>query len=106
MNKECKYQEKYYWDDLHIQHTYNCDEVPGESGYCIFHDPEYLSKKHADLQNRIQNIGSQFATKLTKYLDNKTANWIFIGYIIPGFVLSDITIERNIFFDYADIRGK
>jgi uncharacterized protein YjbI with pentapeptide repeats len=106
MNNKCKYPQKYYWDDFHNQHTYNCDEVPRDSGYCIFHDPEYLSEKLSDLENRIKILGSEFVKKMTNYKDNKTSNWLFIGHIIPGFALSNITIEQNIFFDYADIRGE
>lgn len=106
MDKKCIYPQKYYWDDSHIQHTYQCDEIPIDSGYCIFHDPEYLNEKHSDIKTRTKNLEIEFTKKLTKYIDSKTVDWLFIGHIIPGFTLDGINIEQNVFSDYADIRGK
>lgn len=106
MNEKCKYPEKYYWDDFHIQHTYRCDEIPLESGYCIFHDPDYLNPKHNDIDARFENLKEEFGKKLNRFAENKEKDWLFIGHIIPGFTLTDRVIEANVFFMYARILGK
>jgi hypothetical protein len=105
MTEKCKYPEKYYWDELGVQHTYNCDEQPTESGYCIFHDIEYLDPKNKDIKSRTEKFMIEFGKKLRYYSENKKKDWMFIGYNILGFEMKDATITQNIFFTYSRILG-
>ena len=63
-----------------------------------------MNEKHSDIKTRTKNLEIEFTKKLTKYIDSKTVDWLFIGHIIPGFTLDGINIEQNVFVDYADIR--
>ena len=105
LSGKCKYPNRYYWDELGVQHDFRCTEMPLESGYCVFHDPEFLNEKHSDIQVRIDKLISSFDKKLKEYFDRKEKNWLFIGYIIPGFELNDTVISANIFFTAAIIHG-
>lgn len=105
MSGRCKYPERYYWDDLHNQHSFKCDEAPLESGYCLFHDPEFLNVKLADFKQRADKLISSFDKKIKNYFAKKEENWLFIGYIIPGFELRNVIISANVYFTAARIRG-
>jgi uncharacterized protein YjbI with pentapeptide repeats len=106
MNEKCTFRERYYWNDAHIQHTFHCNDIPLESGYCIFHDPVFLNQKHKDADLRVQKLKDAFDKKLQEYLHNQEENWLLIGYIILGFELKNIVIEPNLFFSGARINGK
>lgn len=95
----CNYEPKFYWDDWGEQHTFECLELPLQSGYCIFHDEKFLDDpSNGDI------VKQEFMKRITEGLENKR-ELLFIGFIPPDLELHDIVVENNIYFMYARFRG-
>jgi len=94
---KCKYTEKPYWDDLHNQQMYYCDETPLPSGYCIFHDENFLDNENVHYSLNVQRIKDEFRSKFERYINEKK-ELRFIGYILPDLELPNVTISNNLYF--------
>jgi len=96
----CKYPEKSYWVLNNDIRKFNCEEKPLDSGYCIYHDPNYINPLNPDLDRNMNHLREEFTTKFKNLMD-QDADMKFIGYILPGLCLEDYTIKNDIFFSYS-----
>lgn len=97
---KCKYEEKLYWDEFNKQHTYTCKERPLPSGYCMFHDANFLNPLDTHYSHNLSRITKRFKSKLDKYIENKE-DLLFIGYNLPEITIENTTSESNAYFMYA-----
>ena len=101
---KCKYEDKPYWDDSHIQHTFSCNEFPLSSGLCIFHDRNFLNKTNKSYESNANEIRIKFKVKLEKCIESNSEG-LFIGYILPNLEMENKTITNNMYFMYSEFVG-
>ena len=100
---ECKYSEKPYWDDLNNQHTYHCDEIPSSTGYCIFHEENFLNESNPDYVENVKKIKTRFIEKFNRCI-NEGKEMLFIGYILPDLELPKVRVDNILYFMYSRFR--
>ncbi len=105
-----KYQftTKYYDYEIHDSIKFCCNEEPLASGFCIFHDKDYLQDKTNNEEHK---------RKVLDRLKQKIDQAIFydepllcIGFRLPDFSLSDLSISKEftkpVYFGESRFFGK
>jgi uncharacterized protein YjbI with pentapeptide repeats len=88
---KCQFTTKYWDYESKALVDYNCNSKDGEvldSGFCIFHDENYLQDKN-NHKEREQEVVTKLMVKVNNSIDRKEA-LLCIGYRLP-----DIKIKGN-----------
>jgi hypothetical protein len=86
-----------------IEIGFDCNEEPLASGFCIFHDKDYLEDKtNPDLPRR--KLVESLECKVNQ-AKSRNEPLVCIGYLLPEIKISE-TFSNNVFFQDATFHGK
>jgi uncharacterized protein YjbI with pentapeptide repeats len=102
---KCQFSTRYYDFEERKEVPYDCPEHDEqfvlESGFCIFHDKQYLDK-----EENHEIIEKQFQKKIKDYLSNVNDNSLFcIGYNLFGINIQSKEFPKPVYFDEVSILG-
>jgi hypothetical protein len=84
---------KYYNYKLGRWKPFNCPEEPLASGFCIFHDKDYLQDK-TNYEEHKMNVLDRLTDKVNYAISNNEP-LLCIGFLLPDFRLSDLSISKE-----------
>jgi hypothetical protein len=88
---------------------FNCTEEPLASGFCIFHDKDYLRDK-TNYEEHKTKVLDRLKDKVNRAISNNET-LLCIGFQLPEFSLSDLSIiskkfTEPVYFSAATFQGK
>jgi len=86
----CQFTTKYYDYEIGKKVDFNCREEPLASGFCIFHDKDYLQDKTNNEEHKWALLDT-----LNRKVNHAISNdepLLCIGFQLPDFSLSDLSI--------------
>ena len=105
---KCKFATQYYDYKIGKDIDFNCTEEPLASGFCIFHDKEYLQDK-TNYEEHKTKVLDRLTDKVNHAISNNEP-LLCIGFQLPDFSLSDLSItkefSRPIYFNGSQFFGK
>jgi hypothetical protein len=106
----CQFTTKYYDYETRKHVDFNCtEEEPLDSGFCIFHDKDYLQDKTNNEEHK-RKVLDRFKHKVHDARSNKKP-LLCIGFQLPDFSLSDLSIiskefTKPVYFSGANFQGQ
>ncbi len=101
----CQFTAIYWNYESKATVDYNCDSKDEEvldSGFCIFHDENYLQDKDSRKENE-QNVRGKLMAKVLKSLEKREPLFC-IGYFIPSIRINDI-FTNTVYFSKCKFQG-
>lgn len=88
---KCHFTTKYYDYEKHSWVDFDCDEEPLASGFCIFHDKDYLQDKinYEEHKRKVQN---RLKHRVNHAISNNEP-LLCMGFQLPDFSLSDLDLS-------------
>jgi len=88
---------------------FNCQELPLVSGFCIFHDKDYVQDKTNNEEHK-RAVLDRLKRKVNHAISNNEP-LLCIGYQLPEFSLSDLGIiskefTKSVYFNNSQFFGK
>jgi hypothetical protein len=98
-----------YWDyEIDKTVNFNCQEEPLVSGFCFFHDKDYLHDK-TDYDEYKRKVLERLRYKVNHAVSNKQPLFC-IGFHLTDFSLSDLSISKEstkpVYFNGSQFFGK
>jgi len=78
---------------------FECEEQALDSGYCKFHDPDYLEP---NTENEIRDL---IQKKIESAIESNSDALDCVGYILPTLNLENKKFTISVFFTYAKFKG-
>ena len=106
----CQFTTKYWDYQTRKMEDFNCDEELA-SGFCIFHDKDYLQDK-ANYEEHKRKVLDTLTHKVNNTISNNKPERLFcIGFRLPEFSLSDLSIiskefTKPVYFSGSHFFGK
>jgi uncharacterized protein YjbI with pentapeptide repeats len=110
---KCQFSTKYFDYEIPNYVEFYCQEEPLASGFCIFHDKDYLQDK-TNYEKRKRKVLHRLKRKVNHAISNNEP-LLCIGFQLPDLSLSDLSIRmefakpvyfsRSQFFGKADFSG-
>ena len=110
---KCQFTSQYYEYEIGKNVDFHCQELPLASGFCIFHDKDYLQDK-TNYEEHKTKVLDRLTDKVNHAISNNEP-LLCIGFQLPDFNLSDLSIRmeftkpvyfsRSQFFGKADFSG-
>ena len=104
---ECKFTTKYLDHEQSEYADYNCDSKDEDildSGWCIFHDENYLQDKSNNYKEHEQKVRDRLEAKVRNSID-KNEPLLCIGYHLPDFTING-NFTKPVYFMECEFRGK
>ena len=106
---KCKFATQYHDYKIGKDADFNCTEEPLASGFCIFHDKDYLQDK-----TNYEEHKTKVLDRLTDEANHTISNnepLLCIGFQLQDFRLSDLSISKEEFtkpvhFNYSKFFGE
>jgi hypothetical protein len=106
---KCQFTSKYYDYEIRKVAIFYCQEediLP--SGFCIFHDKDYLQDK-TNSEDHKMKVLDRLKHKVNHAISNNEP-LLCIGFQLPDFSLSDISISKEftvpVYFSAANFQGQ
>jgi Pentapeptide repeats (9 copies) len=103
----CQFTTKYDDHEIHNNVDFYCDEEPLASGFCIFHDKDYLHDKINNEEHK-RKLVDRLKYKLNRAGSNKPI--LCIGFKLPDFSLSALSVTKEfikpVYFSGSQFFGK
>lgn len=91
---QCEFTTKYYNYKIRKKIDFYCDDKePLGSGFCIFHDKDYLHNKSNNEEHKRKVLG-RLKHKVNDAIPNNEP-LLCIGFQLPDFNLSDLSISKE-----------
>ena len=88
---KCQFTTQYYNYEMSAEVHFNCDdEEPLASGFCIFHDKDYLHHK-TNYEEHKRKVQERFSRKINHAMSNDEP-LLCMGFQLLDFSLSDLSI--------------
>jgi hypothetical protein len=104
----CKFTTLYHDYEIGDEIHFCCPEEPLASGFCIFHDKDYLRRKTKYEEHKMKVL-DKFKHKVNYALFNNEPLYC-IGFYLPDFSLSDLSIYKDftkpVYFSDSQFFGK
>ena len=105
---KCQFTTEYYDYEIGKHVDFNCtEEEPLASGFCIFHDKDYLHDK-TNYEEHKRKVLDRLKDKVNHAISNNKP-LLCIGFNLPGFSLSDLSISKEftkpVYFSGAKFKG-
>ncbi|HZC49856.1 MAG TPA: pentapeptide repeat-containing protein [Nitrososphaeraceae archaeon] len=93
---KCKFTIQYYdYETHHKEVDFNCtEEEPLASGFCIFHDKDYLLQDKTNYEENKRKVLDRLKHKVNYAISNNEP-LLCIGFHLPDFSLSDLSSSRE-----------
>ena len=108
---KCQFTAKYYDYDYETRNSvdFNCQELPLVSGFCIFHDKDYLQDKTNNDEHK-RTVLNRLKRKV-KHAISDNEPLLCIGFQLPDSSLSDLGIiskefTKPVYFSRSQFFGK
>jgi hypothetical protein len=106
---ECKFTSQYNDYQNREAFSFYCQEEPLASGFCIFHDKEYLQDK-TNYEEHKTKVLDRLTDKVNHAISNNEP-LLCIGFQLPDFSLSDLSIISKeftipVYFNDSQFLGK
>jgi uncharacterized protein YjbI with pentapeptide repeats len=101
---KCKFNTKYHDYESRTTANFNCDEQPLASGFCIFHDKDYLLQDKTNYEEHKRNVLDSLKNKVNHAISFNEP-LLCIGFQLPDFSLSDLGIIGKEFTKAAYFNG-
>ena len=106
---KCQFTTKYYNYEIGKYGNFNCQEEESlASGFCIFHDKDYLRDK-TNYEEHKRKVLNRFKHKVNHAISNNEP-LLCIGFRLPEFNLSDLSnskeFTKSIYFNDSQFFGK
>jgi hypothetical protein len=99
---KCQFTIQYYDYETHKEVDFNCtEEDPLASGRCIFHDKDYLPNKTNNEEHKRKVLES--LKHKVNYAISNNEPLLCIGFHLPDFSLSDLSINKNLLALYISM---
>ena len=109
---KCKFTVQYkYYDHEELKQVDFCcdDKEPLASGFCIFHDKDYLLQDKTNYEEHKRNVLDRFKHKVNDAISNKKPLFC-IGFHFPDFNLSDLSkskeFTKSVYFNGSKFLGE
>ena len=99
---KCQFNAKYYDYESKAEVDYNCDSKDEDilaSGFCIFHDENYLQNKDNPEEHK-QKVSKALMDKVNDSITNNKALFC-IGYNLPPDIRIHGTFSKPVYFSHA-----
>jgi hypothetical protein len=99
---KCQFTSKYYDYEIRKVAIFYCQEediLP--SGFCIFHDKDYLQDK-TNSEDHKMKVLDRLKHKVNHAISNNEP-LLCIGFHLPDFSLSDLSINKNLLALYISM---
>jgi hypothetical protein len=104
----CRFTTWYYNYEIYENVEFNCQEEPLASGFCVFHDQDYLQDKTNNEEHK-RKVLERLKHKVNHVISNNEPLFC-IGFQLPDFSLSDLNISKDfaksVYFSNAWFLGK
>jgi hypothetical protein len=104
---KCQFTTKYYDYEIDKEVDFNCDEEPLASGFCIFHDKDYLQDNTNNEEHK-RKVQDRLKHKVNYTISNNEP-LLCIGFQLPDFILSDLSstkkFTRPVYFSRSQFFG-
>ena len=105
----CQFTIQYFNYELHKWDHFDCnDKEPLASGFCIFHDKDYLHDKINNEEHKSKILG-RLKHKVNQAISNKEP-LLCIGFLLPEFNLSDLSsnkvFTKSVYFSGSKFFGR
>jgi uncharacterized protein YjbI with pentapeptide repeats len=105
---KCKFTTQYYDYEIRKRVDFNCQGDPLASGFCIFHDKDYLQDK-TNYEEHKRNVLQRLKHKVNHATSNNET-LLCIGFQLPDFCLSELSNSENftkpVYFNCSQFLGK
>jgi uncharacterized protein YjbI with pentapeptide repeats len=107
---KCKFPSTDYYDyEINNTVEFNCQEEPLDSGFCIFHDNDYLQDR-TDNEEHKRKVLDRLKNKVNHAISNNDS-LLCIGFQLPDFSLSDLRsiskeFTKSVYFNGSRFFGK
>jgi uncharacterized protein YjbI with pentapeptide repeats len=106
---KCQFTTQYYDYEIRKDVDFNCQEESLTSGFCIFHDKDYLQDKTNNEEHK-RMVLDRLKRKVNHAISNKEP-LLCIGFQLPDFNLSDLSIidkefTISVYFSGANFKGE
>jgi hypothetical protein len=106
---KCKFTTKYHDYEIHKEVDFYCpEEDPLASGFCIFHDKEYLQDKTSSEEHK-RKVLDRLKLKVIDAVSNNEP-LLCLGFQLPTFRLSDLIYNceftKPVYFSGSQFLGK
>jgi uncharacterized protein YjbI with pentapeptide repeats len=107
---KCQFTTQYYDYEIHKEVDFYCQELPLASGFCIFHDKDYLHHYLFSFrEEHKRNVLDRLKRKVKHAISNNETLHC-IGFLLPGLSLSDLSISKEftkpVYFPGSQFFGK
>jgi hypothetical protein len=111
MLPKCQFTTDYYDYEIHNTVEFNCQEEPLDSGFCIFHDKDYLQDT-TNNEDHKRNVLDKLKNKVYHSISDNDS-LLCIGFQFPDFSLSDLLdfgiskeFTKSVYFNRSQFFGK
>ena len=106
---KCQFTSQYIDYEILKWVDFNCQELPLVSGFCIFHDKDYVQDKTNNEEHK-RAVLDRLKRKVNHAISNNEP-LLCIGYQLPEFSLSDLGIiskefTKSVYFNNSQFFGK
>lgn len=108
----CQFTAIYYDYEIHNSVNFNCQEEveePLSSGFCIFHDNDYLLQDKTNYEEHKRKVLDRFKQKVNHAIAYNEP-LLFIGFQLHDFSLSDLSIitefTKPVYFSGSQFFGE
>jgi uncharacterized protein YjbI with pentapeptide repeats len=108
---KCQFTREYYDIEIGKSVIFNCPEEPLSSGFCIFHEKDYLQDKTNNEEHK-RKVLERLKDKVNHAISNNEPLFC-IGFQLPDFSLSDLSISNEltdftkpVYFSESQFYGK
>jgi hypothetical protein len=105
---KCQFTTEYYDYEIDDEIHFCCPEEPLPSGFCIFHDKDYLQDK-TNYEDHKRKVLERLKHKVNHAISNKET-LLCIGFQLPDLSLSDLSVSKEftipVYFSSSQFFGK
>jgi hypothetical protein len=107
---KCQFTTQYYDYEIRKDVDFDCQEESLASGFCIFHDKDYLLQDKTNYEEHKRNVLDRLKHKVNHAISNNEP-LLCIGFQLPEFRLSDLNIiskefTKSVYFSTAHFQGQ
>ena len=106
---KCQFTTEYYDYEINDYIHFCCPEKPLDSGFCIFHDKDYLQDKTSNSEDHKSKVMDRLKQIVNHAISNN-ARLLCIGFQLPDFSLSDLSNNKEftipVYFSSSQFFGK
>ena len=101
---KCQFISVYHDYEIRNWIDFNCQEMPLPSGFCIFHDKDYLLQDKTNNEEHKRTVLNRLKRKVNHAISNNEPLFC-IGFQLQDFSVSDLStiVARNLLYLFISL---